>query len=200
MTRLLVVAHAATPGTRELVFGDASQVARPEHISPLEGHTAAWLAAPEPACTTTAAALGAVPSSAAVDCRISRDYAAGSGTQSLAVVPELVGPNFGRWRRRSLAEVGAEEPAGVQAWLGDPAAVPHGGECLAGLVARIGAWADAWAWSEGRSVAVVTPLVARALAVHALGAPAEVIFRLDVAPLGRVYLTRSSAGWHLRLG
>jgi hypothetical protein len=44
---------------------------------------------------------------------------------------------------------------------------------------------------EGRSVAVVTPLVARAAAVHALGAQPEVIFHLDMAPLGRLLISRS---------
>ena len=52
-------------------------------------------------------------------------------------------------------------------------------------------------WPDGRSVAVVTPLVARALLVHALGAAPEVIFRIDIAPLGRALISRSQQTWRL---
>ena len=51
---------------------------------------------------------------------------------------------------------------------------------------------------RGRSVAVVTPLVARAAAIHALGAPPEVIFHIDIAPLGRVLISRSDQIWRLQ--
>ena len=59
---------------------------------------------------------------------------------------------------------------------------------------------DAVRWlvlQPGRSVAVVTPLVARALLVHALGAAPEVIFRIDIAPLGRALISRSQQTWRL---
>jgi hypothetical protein len=44
---------------------------------------------------------------------------------------------------------------------------------------------------------VVTALVARALLVHALGATPEVIFRIDIAPLGRALISRSRQTWRL---
>ena len=47
-------------------------------------------------------------------------------------------------------------------------------------------------------MAVVAPMVARAVAVHALGAPPEVIFRVDVAPLGRCCWSRSGDHWRLQ--
>lgn len=192
--RLLVVAHAATPGTYASVFGDDTAVTRPEQITPLEGRVAGWICGPEPACAITAVALGA-PTPEQVHGRPE-----GSETQRLQVVPELAGPDFGRWAGRALAEVGAEDAAGVQAWLTAPDAAPHGGESLEALVDRVGAWMQTWPGPDGRSVAVVTPLVARALAVHALGVAAAAIFRLDVAPLGRLHLSRGSGGWRVRLG
>jgi hypothetical protein len=52
--------------------------------------------------------------------------------------------------------------------------------------------------AEGRSVAVVTPLVTRAAAVRALGAQPEVIFHLDMAPLGRLLISRSDHMWRMQ--
>jgi len=186
--RVLVVAHAATPGTRAAVFGDQSLVSRPGEIPPLSGRVAGWLSGPEPACPATAVALGAAPPPAR------------TGTQSLEIVPELAGPDFGGWAGRPLGEIAVEDPAGVQAWLTTPDAAPYGGESVAALVARVGAWADARPWPAGQTVMVVTGLVARALAVHALGAPPSVLFRLDVGPLDRLHLSRTDAGWRVRLG
>jgi hypothetical protein len=45
---------------------------------------------------------------------------------------------------------------------------------------------------------VVTPLVARAAAVHALGASPEVIFHIDIAPLGRLLISRSDHIWRMQ--
>ena len=86
----------------------------------------------------------------------------------------------------------------MEVWLHDAYAAPHGGESLAALINRVGGVLDDHPWPQGRSVVVVTPLVARAAAVHALGAPAEVIFRIDIAPLGRVLISRSDQIWRLQ--
>lgn len=106
--------------------------------------------------------------------------------------------DFGSWTGRVLADVGAEDPEAVGRWLADPHAKPHGGESLAELIVRVGAAVDQSAWPEGQSIVVVTPLVARAIAVHALGAPPGTIFRIDVTPLGRAALSRSATSWRLR--
>jgi hypothetical protein len=79
----------------------------------------------------------------------------------------------------------------------DPHATPHGGESLAELIKRAGSVLDDHAWPDGRSVAVVTPLVARALLVHAVRAAPEVIFHIDIAPLGRALISRSQQLWRL---
>jgi broad specificity phosphatase PhoE len=161
-----------------MIFGDRTDVVRPELVQALAGQTQSWVSGPEPACLTTARALGAEPE----------------------ILAALAGPDFGRWRGRSLAEVGPAEPQALSAWLSDPEAAAHGGESLVQLLNRVGTCCDARHWPQGRSVVVVAPLVARALAVHALGAPAEVMFRLDVGPLDRVQLTRSGPSWRLRMG
>ena len=38
------------------------------------------------------------------------------------------GGDYGRWRGLPLKDVAAREPEGFAAWLGDPAAAPHGGD------------------------------------------------------------------------
>jgi broad specificity phosphatase PhoE len=106
--------------------------------------------------------------------------------------------DFSRWAGRELAEVGQSEPEGLNRWLSDPAAAPHGGESLADLVRRVGALCDGQDWPQGRSALVVTSLVARAAAVHALGVGPAAIFRLDLAPLSRVGVSGQAGSWRLQ--
>jgi broad specificity phosphatase PhoE len=172
--RLLVVAHAATPATRGLVFGDPGGLPQ-GGIQRLSGRTASWVSGPEVACQATAVGLG--------------------GTAE--PICDLRHCDFGAWTGKALVDVASDDPAGLEAWLRDPHVAPHGGESLAELITRVGRLLDDHRWPEGRSVAVVTSLVARALVVHALGAPPEVIFRIDIAPLGRALISRSQQTWRL---
>jgi broad specificity phosphatase PhoE len=172
--RLLIIAHAETPGTRGLIFGDRSLPVTTARR--WGGRVAQWLSAPEPACRATAEVIGVDP----------------------AVVDDLAGCDFGQWVGRTLVDVGAAEPKAIATWLSDPYAAPHGGESLAAMLARVGSCIDLAEWPEGRSALVVTPLVARALVVHALGAPPDVIFRIDVSPLGRASIARSGPDWRLQ--
>lgn len=114
--------------------------------------------------------------------------------------PELRDLDVGRWRGRSLEEVGQETPEDVAAWLADPAAAPHGGESLLDLVDRIGAWLETRSGDDGRTLAVAEPAAVRAALVHALGIPARTFWRLDVTPLSATELTGRSGRWNLRCG
>jgi broad specificity phosphatase PhoE len=173
--RLLVVAHAPTSTTKALVFGDPGELVRWEEFRRLSGRIACWVSGPEKACQTTALRLG--------------------GTAE--AIQELRECDFGTWTGKALADIASQDPSGLDAWLRDPHAAPHGGESLAVLINRVGRVLDDQQWPDGRSVAVVTPLVARALLVHALGAAPEVIFRIDIAPLGRALISRSQQMWRL---
>jgi broad specificity phosphatase PhoE len=172
--RLLIVAHAATPRTRALVFGQPGGPLSGE-IRRLSGRVASWSSGPEDACEATAVRLGGHPER----------------------IPELRECDFGAWTGRALTDIATEHPSELQSWLRDPYAAPHGGESLAELITRVGRVLDDHPWPNGRSVVVVTSLVARALVVHALGAGPEVIFRIDVSPLGRVQISRSDSVWRL---
>jgi broad specificity phosphatase PhoE len=173
--RLLVVAHAATPATSALVFGEPGELLGGE-IRQLSGRVGCWVSGPEAACMATAAGLG--------------------GTAE--PIPDLRGCDFGAWTGSALVDVASCDPTGLDAWLRDPHAAPHGGESLAELITRVGHVLDDHQWPDDRSVAVVTSLVARALLVHALGAPPEVIFRVDIGPLGRALISRSDHAWRLK--
>ena len=174
--RLLLIAYAATARTRDLVFGggDGEVVGK---VPALSERVAAWVCGPEPAGAATAARLG------------------GADVELMA---ELRNCDFGSWSGLTLDDVGTRDPDALAQWLVDPRARPHGGESLAELVDRVGRAIDRQRWLDGRSVAVVPPLVARAATVHALGAAPEVIFRVDVAPLGRVLISRTMGGWRLQ--
>jgi broad specificity phosphatase PhoE len=172
--RVLVVAHAATPATRALLF-DGSGELLPGEIKRLSGRVAAWVRGPEKACEATAVRLGA----------------------PAQPIPDLRECDFGAWTGKALVDIADEDASGLENWLHDPKAAPHGGESFARLITRVGRVLDDHPWPEGRSVIVVTPLVARALVVHALGAAPEVIFHIDMAPLSRASLSRSNSMWRL---
>ena len=174
--RLTVLAHPATTAASALVFGDLSPLLQPESVRPLTSTVAGWVCGPEPAARQTAALLGA---------------------KEAAVEPLLADVDLGRWAGRPLAEVAADDADGLRAWLDDPDARPHGAETTAELVDRLRTLLDR-SWGPGNRVLVVVPLVARALVVAALGAPASVLPHVDVAHGGRVQLSRSGTRWRLQ--
>jgi broad specificity phosphatase PhoE len=173
--RLLIVAHAPTAPSIALIFGDQGEPQIRE-IRRLNGRVAAWLSGPEKACQATAVGLGG----------------------EAEPVPELRECDFGTWTGRTLVDVAFEDSSALSTWLHDAHVAPHGGESLAELINRVGRVLDDHPWPEGRSVVVVSPLVARAAAVHALGASPEVIFHIDLAPLGRLLISRSDHIWRMQ--
>ncbi len=176
--RLLVVAHARAGSATDPVFGDPGPLLPDAHLPPVEGRIQQWLAGPEQACRETVQLLRGQAS----------------------IEPALEGPELGSWTGRTVSEVATEDPEGLRAWLSDPHAAPHGGESLDAALGRIGLACDRYDWPDGTSVVVLTPGAARLLAVHALGGPAELSFRLDVAAGSRFRVSRHGRSWRLLLG
>ncbi|PXW25607.1 histidine phosphatase family protein [Paraburkholderia caballeronis] len=104
----------------------------------------------------------------------------------------LADVDYGTWRGRAIKDVAATE---IDAWLCDPRFAAHGGESLADVAVRVGAWLDGLNASGDDMLAITHAAVIRAAVAHALGAPDHAMFRIEVAPLARVVLTRSARGW-----
>ena len=177
--RLTLICHAPTASTRVARFPldeppDADGAAALAHAEP-RLTAATRLTAPERRARATAAALD----------------------PAFAVDAALRDQDFGRWAGRSLADLAAEEPDAVAAWMGDPAAAPHGGESLLGLLARVAARMEAWAATGGRVAAVTHPAWVRAAAVTALGAGAGSFWRVEAPPLARAALSHDGRRWTL---
>mgnify|MGYP003790065817 CR=1 FL=1 len=172
MSGLRLVAAAPTAALRRAVFGGDDDLDE-------GGRNAALAAAPLPGpwvCAPTRAA------------RQTADALGGSDPVEAA---DLSDPDYGTWTGRTLTEVDLGD------WLTDPAAAPHGGESLTAVITRAGRWLDG---RQGRTLtAVAHPTVVRAALCHALGLPADGIWRLDVAPLAVCRLTHRAGRWHLKL-
>lgn len=116
-------------------------------------------------------------------CRAFAERLAEARGLDLQVEPRLREMSFGDWEGRTVAEVWAEQGAAAAAWLADPEAnPPPGGEPLAALRERAGAWlAECLHEARGEHLLVVTHGgVMRALIGAALAMPPSAINRLDM--------------------
>lgn len=178
--RLDLMAHGASEATRAARFPDdegleASAIRALEALRGRLRPYAHVLAAPARAARETARALG-------LDAEIE---------------PALRDCDYGRWRGLALKDVGRREPDAFAAWLGDPAATPHGGESLAELIGRTGAWLGQSLAREGGTLAVTHAAIVRAAIVVALGAGPEAFWRIDVAPFSLARLSGREGRWNL---
>ncbi len=123
-----------------------------------------------------------------------RQTAEAAGLQA-SVEPALAECDFGAWCGRSLAELSAAEPDRVAEWMTRHDAAPHGGESLTTFAGRIAAWLGGVAAGEGSAVAVTHGGVVKAALVHALGAPLDAFWRIDVAPLAVTELHAHDGRW-----
>lgn len=175
--------HAATPATRALAFpADETLDARGRA-------DAAALTRALPAGTGSRVELLCSPAARA------RQTAEAAGLSGAVADSRLAEADFGSWAGRTLAEIQAEDPAAVTAWMTDADAAPHGGESLTAFSARIGGWLDEQAAGSGRAVAITHGGVIKAAIVRALGAPVSSFWRVDVAPLSVTTLHAHDGRW-----
>ena len=113
------------------------------------------------------------------------------------IAPALDDIDHGAWSGRSFAELHAENPERLAAWLSDPLAGAPGGEPMAAVQARVGTWLDGIA-PEDRTVCAIThPMVVRAALAHTLTLPLATTLAIDIAPLSRVRLSFNGM-WRLQ--
>jgi broad specificity phosphatase PhoE len=63
------------------------------------------------------------------------------------------------------------------------------------LLERVGGWLDGQAARDGRTIAVTHGGVVKAAVVHALAAPPDAFWRVDVAPLALTELHAHDGRW-----
>jgi broad specificity phosphatase PhoE len=105
--------------------------------------------------------------------------------------------DYGAWQGRTFEEILAADPKGVDEWLRDPAAAPHGGESLLRLTQRVAQWLEGEKVMERRSILVTHAGIVRAAIVHAIDAPAKSFWRIDIAPLSVTRLSGRDGRWNL---
>lgn len=103
---------------------------------------------------------------------------------SVSEEPGFAEMEFGDWDGRTFAEIAARDKAALDAWLGDRSVPPPGGESFAQVEERVLAGLDrvleTYAGGTILVVSHVTPI--KTLVAHALGAPLESGFRMELAP------------------
>ena len=178
--RLDLLAHGASAATRGARFpdDDSLEASAVGALDALQGRLRPYahvLTSPARAARETAAALGfdAEVEMALSDC------------------------DYGRWRGRASQDVAEREPDEFAAWLGDPAAAPHGGESVAALIERVGAWLTQALAHESATLAVTHASVVRAAIVNVLGAGSSSFARIDVAPLSLARVSGHAGRWNI---
>jgi broad specificity phosphatase PhoE len=184
MTIRLTLLCAAAPAERDVRFGgdtplDERALGKARGIAGSLPAATVCLMAPSQRCRQTVQALG---------------------WDAVAAEPALRDMDMGSWQGRTLDEVAGSDGAGLAVWMSDPEAAPHGGESVAQVCRRIAAWLEELPADGGRVLAVVEQAVVRAAVLHALGAPEQSFWRVDVPPLSALQLSGRSGRWNLRLG
>jgi broad specificity phosphatase PhoE len=177
----VVVRHAPTTATRSSTF---------PADEPLD----------ERGRAAAAALIRALPSGHDVLCSPARrcvETAACAGLAQPTLDPALAECDFGSWAGQALATLAEREPDAVRAWMTEPGARPHGGESLADFAGRVARWLDGQAERDGAAVAITHGGVVKAAVVHALAAPLEAFWRIDVAPLSVTELHAHDGRWTL---
>ncbi|MFE9653650.1 histidine phosphatase family protein [Micromonospora sp. NPDC006431] len=182
--RLQLVAHAPTRALRLATFGGGN-------VDLDEGGRRAALALANQAPAGESCCLSS-PAEAAVQ------TATAWGLRP-TIEPAVADCDYGDWTGRTLDEVAAANPDGLQRWLTDPDAAPHGGESLTALVDRVGRWLHAQAVRSARITAITHAAVIRAALVNVLRAPSAAFWQLDVAPLSVLHLRAGNRGWRVHL-
>lgn len=116
--------------------------------------------------------------------RESAELVAGELGLPLEEEPGFAEMEFGAWDGLTFAEVAERDQAGLDAWLADLEVAPAGGESFRDVEKRVLAGLDrVLADHAGRTVVVVshvTPI--KTLVSHAVTAPLDAVFRMELEP------------------
>ncbi len=179
-TTLVLVRHGVTAHTTEKRFSGGLSSANPGLSD--EGRaqvraTAEWL-------SPLADRVDAVVTSPVRRTRESAEILAAILGQELEVEHGFAEMEFGRWDGLTFAEVAERHPEELDGWLGSLDEAPAGGESFRVVEDRVlGALQRVLDRHAGRTVVVVshvTPI--KTLVAHAVDAPLESVFRMELTP------------------
>ena len=179
-TTVILVRHGVTTHTVEKRFSGGLASANPGLSD--EGRaqvraTADWLA-------PLADDIEAVVSSPVRRTAESAEIVAGTLGRTVELEPGFAEMEFGIWDGLTFAEVRERHSDDLDAWLGSLDVAPGGGESFRVVESRVLEGCERLlATHPGKTVVVVshvTPI--KTLVAHALGAPLESVFRMELAP------------------
>ena len=179
-TTIVLVRHGVTPHTTGRRFSGGLGGDNPglsEEGREQIAEVAAWLA-------ELGDKADAVVCSPVRRTRESAEIIASALDLPLAEEPGFAEMEFGEWDGLSFTEVAERDKERLDAWFADLEAAPPGGESFVTVQARVLAALDRLLEEHaGRTVVVVshvTPI--KTLVAHAVDAPLDVLFRLELAP------------------
>jgi broad specificity phosphatase PhoE len=105
--------------------------------------------------------------------------------------------DYGGWKGQTFETLLAGKPKAMEAWLRDPAATPHGGESLLGLMERVAQWLDGEKAMNRTAILVTHTTIIRAAIIHTIQAGPESFWRIDIRPLSVTRLSGVDGRWNL---
>jgi len=182
-TTLILLRHGVTPHTVEKRFSGGLASSNPPLSD--EGREQARLAAAW--LRPLADRIDAIVSSPVLRTRQTADIAAevlGRRPSEIVDEPGFAEMEFGVWDGLTFAEVEERFPGETTRWLGSLDHAPQGGESFNAVGERVLAGLDRVVTEHrGRTLLVVshvTPI--KTIVAHALGAPLDALFRMELAP------------------
>jgi probable phosphoglycerate mutase len=191
-TTVVLVRHGVTPHTVEKRFSGGLASANPGLSDDGRAQVRAvadWLG-------PLAERVDAVVSSPVRRTLESAEILAEALGQRVEVEPGFAEMEFGSWDGLTFAEVAERHKADLDAWLGSLDVAPGGGESFRVVQKRVlDALARLLETHAGKTVVVVshvTPI--KTLVAHAIEAPLESVFRMELSPASVTVLSFFEAG------
>lgn len=110
-------------------------------------------------------------------------------------VLELAEPGYGRWAGLPIKKVIEQDERAFYCWFSGEA--PPGGESIAQVMVRTGAWLSLRVAERGCQCVIVSSAVIRAMVIQLLEAPVSAFQRIDILPLSKTVLRSNGKRWHL---
>ncbi|HYF74436.1 MAG TPA: bifunctional RNase H/acid phosphatase, partial [Nocardioides sp.] len=179
-TTVVLVRHGVTPHTTAKRFSGGLASANPG----LSDEGRAQIRAVADWLSPIAERVDAVVASPVRRTRESAEILAEALGHGIEVEPGFAEMEFGAWDGLTFAEVGERHPEELEAWLGSLDVAPGGGESFRVVQERVLAGlARLLETHAGKTVVVVshvTPI--KTLVAHAVDAPLEAVFRMELTP------------------